>query len=663
MMKKVFLSAVALVMLVSVHAQFSYDYLKAADNYYKKGDYYSAAQYYEKYLGVDKKKGDEGFKPYTVAQSTSKSTKGLSSEEQAVYNLAESYRQLNFHSKAEPYYRAALSFAQAQYPLTRFHLATTLRALEKYEEAEQEFKTFLDGYKQEDIYSAAAKREIQNLQFIRSELKKDIKLYSLTKAGKELNDTGATYAPVWVNTNTLVFTSTKPEVEGADKKTYTNRLYRAAYDGNAFTSVQKAGVSQDKDVHQGVSSTTADGNTMYLTRWTIGNGKKSSAIYISKKSNGSWSDPVKLSDVLNVPNSNTQQPYVMPGGKQLLFASDKAGGNGGYDLYVAELDASGNPVSVSNLTGINTTYDEQAPYYHEASGTLVFSSNGRVGMGGYDFFYSKGKVGQFAEPKNFGYPVNSVKDDIYFTSRGTAKNILEDVFLSSDRFAACCLEMFYLKKVRPLKQLNGVVLACENSTPLAGVKINVVDTINNKTVYTKTTGADGTYSFTLEDFQPLKTVAVLEGYHPAAIHFTGPSDEETIQLAIPSICLEKIPVIGDVVVLENVYFEFNKSYLLDESFASLDRLVELMNKNPAMEIEISGHTDNIGKDAYNQKLSEARAKSVVDYLVSKGIDANRLQWKGYGATMPIAPNKNDDGSDNPEGRAKNRRTEFKVLKN
>jgi OmpA-OmpF porin, OOP family len=113
--------------------------------------------------------------------------------------------------------------------------------------------------------------------------------------------------------------------------------------------------------------------------------------------------------------------------------------------------------------------------------------------------------------------------------------------------------------------------------------------------------------------------------------------------------------------LENIYYEFNKAILLDESFGSLDRLVTMLNENPTMRIEIGGHTDSKGNDDYNKKLSEARAQSVVDYLISKGIEASRLSAVGYGEKHPIAPNTNDDGTDNPEGRQKNRRTEFKVL--
>jgi outer membrane protein OmpA-like peptidoglycan-associated protein len=290
--------------------------------------------------------------------------------------------------------------------------------------------------------------------------------------------------------------------------------------------------------------------------------------------------------LVNTPGYNAQQPFLMSDGKTLLFSSDKPGGSGGFDLWYATLDANGKPEKAVNLgTTINTINDEQAPYYHNATGTLVFSCNGRTGMGGFDFFFSKGTLESWAIPENFGYPVNSIKDDIYFTSRGSDKNILEDVLLSSDRSADCCLELFTLKKQ-----------------------------IIPDTVITPVTEL-----------------------------------------------VKEEPKVEAVIVLDNVYYDFDKSTLREESYPALDKLVGLLNQYSSMVIEIRAHTDNMGDDKYNMTLSDARAQVVLNYLVSKGIDKVRLQSKGYGASMPVAPNKHEDGSDDPEGRQKNRRTEFKVL--
>lgn len=664
-MKKVFTTAAVLLVAICLQAQFVYDYLKAADTYFQKGDYASAAEYYEKYFGSDKGKDQKEFKPYAPQNGSKKTVAAVTSREQAVYRLAECYRLLNYPVKAEPRYKEAMDMNKAQFPLALYHYAAQQRALAKYAEAEQNFKTFLAEYTTNDEYRSNAERELKNLQFIQVQLKKrDLKYYTVNKAPAELNTTGASYAPAWLNASTLLFTSTRPLDSSVKNKTYTNRVYQASYSEGALAGINKTNLPQDKELQQGVVSVTPDGNTLFLTRWSINGKVKSSSLYTSTRSGDSWSEPVKLDATINAAGANTQQPFVTPDGKYLLFASDRSGGQGGFDIWYAPL-ANGNPGAPANLgAGINTSMDEQAPSYHEASQSLVFSSNGRVGMGGYDFFQSKGTVGSnFAEPVNFGYPVNSVKDDIYFTSRGPAKNILEDVMLSSDREAACCLELFYLKKIRPLKQISGRVVSCDPSKPLTGATVSVVDTINNKTVFTKALGADGSYAFTLEDHQPLKVKADATGYISNAIHVGTPADIEDEGMVYPELCLlPEPPKVNETFVVENVYYDYDKADLKPESFPALDEIVRMLNTYPNMVIELSAHTDSKGTDKYNLKLSDARAKSVVDYLVSKGIAAERLTAKGYGESQPIEPNE-VNGKDNPTGREKNRRTEFKVLKN
>ncbi|MBL7727517.1 MAG: PD40 domain-containing protein, partial [Dinghuibacter sp.] len=436
-MKRIFPLLLVLVCM-NVRAQFTYDYLRAADGYFKKGDYYSAAQYYEKYLGDQKGKDRKnGYSPYTVQTPSKKSSVVTSSKQEAIYNLAESYRMLNFPAKAEPVYQQALQFDKTKFPLTQFHYATMLRALAKYEEAERVFGEFVSGYANKDMYSETAEREIQNLRYIQQQLnRKDIALYTLNKAGEGLNSKGASYAPVWVNNNTILFTSTRPDDTLTKNATYTNRLYQAAYaDGNA-TGIARAGMPETPGFHQGVSTITPDGKTMFLTRWEIKGTTKSAALYVSRKNGNEWGAPVALDATVNMPGYNTQQPFVMPDGKKMIFASNRPGGEGGTDLWMADLGADGSVSNISNMgNGINTRYDEQAPYYHQPTGALVFSTNGRVGMGGFDFFYAKGTPGNWKTPVNFGYPVNSIKDDIYFASRGDATNILGDVLLSSDRSA------------------------------------------------------------------------------------------------------------------------------------------------------------------------------------------------------------------------------------
>jgi outer membrane protein OmpA-like peptidoglycan-associated protein/tetratricopeptide (TPR) repeat protein len=663
-MKKILLTATVVACIASANAQFTYDYLKAADTYFKKGDYYSASLYYEKYLGAAKGKGNEtGFKPYTVQQSSKKAVGKEGNQQQALYNLAESYRQLNYYVKAAPYYKQVVDENSTQYPLARYYYATTLRAQGQYGEAALAFNAFLASYPQGDEYMEAAKREVANLQFIQQQLgRKDLNLFTVNKFGTDLNAKGATYAPSVIN-NTLFFTSTRPDSTAGKNAVHDNRIYQAAFANGTISGIAKVDLPQQKEVHQGVVSAAPDGNTLFLTRWSTQNGKKTSQLYASKRTEIGWSEPLALDQTINAPGTNTQQPFVTPDGKYLLFASDRSGGLGGFDLWMAELDANGKLTNAVNMgAAVNTKYDEQAPYYHAPSQTLVFSTNGRVGMGGYDFFYSKGTFDNWAEPVNFGYPVNSVKDDMYFLSQGDGKNILSGVLLSSDRSAECCLELFALNKVRPQKQIKGSVAICDTKEPLAGTTLTIVNEANQP-VYTTTVGADGSYTFTVEDYAPLKAVAAKEGYREATLAFNAPESVEAETLQNPVICLTKVPVVGTTEVMDNIYYQFNKAYLLDASFASLDKLVATLKENPNMTIEIGGHTDSRGNDGYNQKLSEQRAQSVIDYLISKGIAKERLQAKGYGESQPIAPNQNPDGRDNPAGREKNRRTELKILSN
>lgn len=655
-MKKLTTSFIAIVCVMFAQAQFANDYLVAADKYFGEGDYYSAAQYYEKYL-ADKKKGSKaGFNPYEVsASSNKKAPKSASSKEQVIYNLAESYRQLHYHEKALPYYEQA---DKKQFPLADFHKAATLKALGKYDEAAAAFQSFTSSYTTKDNYSAAAERELKSLEYIKEQLqRKDLNRYTVEKLSN-INGEGGTYAPVWLNNETLLFTSTRPDATDKNKPN-TNRIYQAAYSNGTAGAVMKTQVPQGKDIQQGVVAVTPTGNTLFLTRWEIAKGKKTSSIYSSTKTGDTWSEPVAVT-ALNAAGSNSQQPYITADGKYLLFSSDRPGGNGGFDIWKAALtgDAVG---EVTNLgTAINTAWDEQAPSYHAASNSFVFSSNGRVGMGGFDFYYSNGSIDHLSEPKNFGYPVNSIKDDIYFASKGSANNILENVLFSSDRDAACCLELFSLNKIKLPKQISGRVVACDGKQPLAGVTVAVTDA-NNKTIAQQTTDANGNYAFSIAEFEALKANATQKGYFSGNISFTGPADAEAESFTTPDICLNIIP--EEAIRVDNVYYDFNKATLQPESYPALDKLVTILNENPTILIELGAHTDSKGSDEYNMNLSQARAKSVVDYLISKGIDKGRLMPKGYGETVPVADNENADGTDNPEGRQQNRRTEFRVIKN
>ncbi|WP_158559380.1 OmpA family protein [Deminuibacter soli] len=655
-------------------AQYVVDFKRTADIYFEKGDYYTAAQYYEKYLTARQiNLGSSQFLPYTFHQKKAKPTskKEIGDNTAVIYRLAESYRLYNDFSSAGHWYEEALKRDSTGVPLARYWYGVCLRADTKYAEAEKELNRFLTEYKQNDDYADKARKELANCRFIQEQFaSKSKNKYKMRRLNSFINQGGANYAPIWANNTTLMFTSSRPDsakVKGANKNPYVNSLYKTLIVRDTIMgTVEKVKVKDTRETQQGVATLSYDGKKMFLTRWVTQDGRNIGALYSSTWNGTEWAEPEKLSALINVQGYSTEQPFVTSDGKYLIFASDRPGGAGKYDLWYCTLDASGNPGAPVNMgTTINTRDDENAPYYHEGTQTLVFSSNGRVGMGGYDLFASKGDFSSWEEPRNLGFPVNSTKDDIYFTSHDT-KYLLKDAYFSSDRSSVCCLELFNLR--RPNREVSGKVLDCATQAPLVGASVNVVDTVQNKIIYTQSIDATGSYTFELEDVRPLKVVATKNHYLTGYVMLTNPGEELGMDTLIsPTLCLNhedtaKPYPVNRPVVMKNIFYDFNKSTLRPESYPVLDTLAAVMRMYPNMEIEMSAHTDSKGTDQYNLKLSAARAQSCVDYLVKTAkIEEARIHSKGFGECCPIAPNTKPNGADNPDGRALNRRTELKVL--
>lgn len=655
-------------LLLSASAQFVVDYLKGANEFYRKGDYASAADYYEKYLTGTGSDQLDDYNPYVPQTPKSKISKDATNPLEVTFRVAECYRHLNYPSKAAPIYKKVIDAKTKLYPLARYYYGQQLRALGQYANAGAAFQQFLLDYQVDDAYRKSANREVKNLAFAESEMKKKgLQYYSLSKSRYRVNGKGASYAPVWVDNNTLMFTSTRSVDPDAKGKQYVNRVFQAVYQKDTAI-VRPVYLSQAGEMHQAAITLTPDGKTMYFTGWSLKGDEKATAIYSTKKDGGEWTTPVLLGPSINAPGSNNQQPHLTADGRHLYFSSNRSGGKGGYDLWVAAME-NGQPGNAQNLGPvINTADDEQAPFYHAASGSLIFSTNGRIGMGGYDFFQSKGTIGKWSEPVNLGYPVNSIKDDIYMYTRGTAKNILSDVILSSDRDAACCLELFDLQRRIPSRTIKGAVVSCANRSPVPGVMVQILDAATGNSITTKQTDAVGQYQVVLQDPRPLKAIARMGGYADTVSILPVPEEMEIDQLEFTAeaFCIRPlpppIPPVGTIVQIPNILYDYNKATLQTSSFPVLDSLAGLLMANPNTVIEIRSHTDDIGSDAYNLDLSNRRARSVVDYLIGRGVKEAQLQSKGYGESLPIEPNK-INGKDNPAGRAKNRRTEFKVLKN
>lgn len=649
-------------------AQFGYNLKRTADIYFAKGDFYSAANYYQKYINgsntAEQKKTN--YPPYLLsAVRSNKDAKAQAKEyERVIYNLAESYRKYYDYTNAEKWYAEATNFDKDVYPLSRYWYGVCLRANGKYAEAEQQLDQFISSYTARDEYYENASRELANCRFIQKEYADSNKsLIHINKIGGNINMGGANYAPMWMDKNTFVFTSSRADSSDfkKGKNPYVNHLYKATLTDSGLTGLTRISIPYPAKSEQGVAAFTSDGKRMYLTRWTSENAKNIGALYMSENNGNEWTEPVKLSNV-NVDGFSSQQPFVTKDGKYLLFSSDMPGGAGKYDIWYAPLDASGLPGTAINMgLTINSSADEQAPFLHEESRTLVFASNGRVGMGGFDLFHAQGDFNRWSEPANMGYPVNSTKDDIYFTTKGT-RFALSDAYVSSDRNSTCCLELYSVKKANLF--ITGKVLDCATKESLTGGQISVVDVNTNQIIHKQTINATGMYGFEMETFTPVRVVAEKADYHTKSISIESPNEMRRDTLMNSTFCLTAIPpkpfVVGKPVVMKDIYYDFNKATLRPESYPVLDTLAKIIRMYPDILVQLSAHTDSKGSDEYNLKLSEARAKSCMDYLIKIGINPRNLTSKGYGESMPVAPN-TINGRDNPDGRALNRRTEFMVI--
>lgn len=587
---------------VASHAQLvSTSDKRIADGFYAKGDYYAAAQYYEKYLAD---KGNAGYQPYVVQkQASGKPTDKEEKKAALLYRVADSYWQLHDYAHAASWYKQLLEEHTDVAPVvTRLYYGICLRAAGNYAAAQQELEKFLQRYKTKDHLHQQATRELANCTYIQQQLAKQEKGLTVDRMGSPVNQQGASYAAGWMGAHTLLFTSTRPD-SSSGKPVYVNAVYRTTQvqPGEVFGAVDRVPLPATGQTHQGAAAATPDGTSLFFTSWSVtAEGKKSAAIYVSEKKGDSWGIPVKMGTGINAEGYITKQPFVTPDGKYLLFVSDRPGGKGGFDIWYAPLKGTTPGKAVNAGAVINTKEDEEAPFYHAGDKILVFASNGKTGMGGFDLYTTKGDVaGNWEAPENMGYPVNSIKDDIYFTGNGA--HLLENAFIGSDRASACCLEIF---GIHPVKA----------AIPVA------------------------------QQHVPEKAITP---EMPQTVSAAGTTPPDTTGLY--------------VFAVRSLYFGFNETAPDTSAYTFLDQLAAYLVLHPGWKVELGAYTDGKGETAYNLKLSEARAKACAAYLVHAGVDAGRIVSKGYGACCPLEKETTPDGKDDPDARSRNRRVEVKVI--
>ncbi len=597
----------------------------------------------------------------------------------ANYFVAESYRLSNRIKESEPFYAKA-GGKGIDRDSVRFFYSQALKANGKYSEAKKVLEEISNETQNPQIKDRA-NAEVQGLGYLASLDEKEN--FYRVKNLDLVNTPSAEYSPVFLN-NELYFTSSRgnERIYEATGTPFTN-LYKVASRGANVDMATLAALPEGintPNVNDGCITFTPDGKTMVFAKGNTSKRKGVNAtedvdLFISRFRNGTWSEPLPLVG-LNDPNAWDSSPCFAPDGRTLYFASNRKGrgkgnmGYGGVDIYSAVMDSRGRFSRVRNLgPQINTPGNELFPYVAD-DGRLYFSSDGHPGYGGLDLFVYK-RVSGNTVIENLGQPMNSPSDDFgiflfrpdrgFFTSNREGGKGDDDIYTFVNEDPDLKVVNYYLQGITYTPGENGLQI-------LPNTKVSLFDE-KGELMQDYVTGNDGKFLFRVYENENYNLVGETDGYLVSRQEYStqGKSvDPKTLTNLITNITLDTTVVLekielNKIFALENIYYEFNKWDIRPDAARELDKLVQLLSDNPEIKIELASHTDSIDDRDYNIRLSQRRAESAVQYIVQRGISPDRLIAKGYGEDRPIARNTNPDGTDNAEGRQKNRRTEFKIL--
>ena len=466
--------------------------------------------------------------------------------------------------------------------------------------------------------------------------------------GDSINSAVSEYYPtVTIDGNTLIYTRRVNNIN--------EDFYESDKVNGTWSKSRSLPGNINTNQNEGAQNISQDGQWLIFTGCNFPEGHGSCDLYISYLTADGWSTPENLGDSINTEFWESA-PSLSPDKRDLYFASRQPDGYGGSDIFVSHRLRNGQWSTPENLgPTINTIGDEAAPFIHPDNQTLYFTSNGHPGYGGDDLFVTRKQPdGTWSKPENLGYPINTIENEGSLVIAADGKT----AYYASDRAdskGGLDLYTFELRQdIRPAQTLwvKGKVF---DSATRKGLPSSVIltDLSTRQVISNLQTDETGNYLITLPKGKDYAFNVNRKGYLFFSENFSlsREHNDTVYHIDIP---LQPIAA-NAVLVLKNIFFDPNKYDLKPESGAELDEVVQLMKDNPTLKIQINGHTDNSGKTVDNIKLSEDRAKAVTAYLVAKGIAAARLSSKGWGDTQPVA----DNGS--PDGRAKNRRTELKVI--
>lgn len=607
----------------------------------------------------DTKKADKQFSRFEFVKAASSYNKLIENGKGNPYiykQLADSYYNIFNTTEAEKWYAKALETNEE--PETIYRYSQMLKANGKYDESNEQMDRFASMRPSDD--RAMAFRENPNyLPKLLSQGKK-FNIQNLD-ANSAQSDFGGV-----VKDQKLYFTSGRNNERknyGWNQEPFLDIYTASKNKDGAYSNATLMNESINTKFHEGLVSFSPDGKTMYFSRESYFEKDfekdsitktRYSQLYLFKatKLGEDWDTVESLS--VNSKNYSVKNPSVSADGKTIYFSSNMPGGYGDFDIYKATINNDGTIQDPVNLgQKVNTEGQEMFPYI-SSDNTLYFSSNGHLGLGGMDIFYTKEIDGKMAPIRNVGIPINSNADDFAFSIDEEA----EEGFVSSNRDGGKGSDDIYVfKKLQPLCDvlITATVLDDKTRQPIEGAMVSILDDSGNK-VNTKATNAEGKAEFIVECEKDVQLEATMPDFESRKVTVKGTNEEEVnVQISLDPI---EVIIVEERIELNPIYFEFDKSNITAQAAFELDKLVQIMNKYPNLVVQANSHTDNRGSDTYNEGLSDRRAKTTVQYVISQGIDESRISGLGKGENEPTIDCKTNCTK---EEHQLNRRSEFIIV--
>lgn len=601
-LRTLIITAGASALLVSFMASCGGAKLSVADEQMARGEFFDASKTYRKVYNKLTKREDRALRG------------------EVAFKMANAYTRLRQTARAAGAYQNAINFG-CRDSMAYLYLGQAQQAEGKYQQAIDAYNKFLEKV-------PGNKTALNGIDGCRRAMAHKEKTRYRVSQAKLFNSSRSDFAPMFLDKeyDRLYFTSTNEKVTGNARSEITGMkkgdIYVSAKnDKGVWQKPEPAEGDLNTEFDEGIVSFTADGQTMYLTKarreLSANTGVE---IYTSTRSDAKWSAPVKY-EITADTLSSYGHPAVSPDGNWLYFTSDMPGGQGGKDIWRVNLKERAG--SLENLgEWINTPGDDCFPYLRTDS-VLYFASDGRPGYGGLDIFRAEMQPSGGWTVVNMGKPINSTADDFGITF-GPGEN----GFFSSNRGDARGYDHIWAFELPDLKiNITGWVLdKDEEPVPNAVIRIVGDDGSNQKQV----AKPDGSFSFPLRRGVSYVMLAGAKGFLNARQEFTSDVAEEDAEYNVDFF----LASITKPVVVENIFYDFDRATLRPESKVALDSLADVLRDNPNVTIEMASHTDRHGADEYNLNLSSRRAQSVIDYLISVGIKPDRLQSQGYGESRP-----------------------------